>query len=64
MCVSYINGANVAGVTLQGTLMNHSQNVASVAKQLNESNLLSMLPADDNPGLPFILGEAIQHAHV
>lgn len=50
---SYISGATVPGVTLQGTLMNHSSTVASVAKQLNESSLLSTL----HPDIPFIMGE-------
>ena len=45
------------GVTLQGTLMNHSSNIASVAKLLNSSRLLAALPYDKNPNLPFILGE-------
>ena len=54
---NYINGATQPGVTLQGTLMNHTSTVASVAKQLNESHLLSALPANLNPQLPFILGE-------
>src|SRR5436189_288350 len=47
----------VLGLTLQGTLMNHSSTVASIAKQLNESRLLSNLPDRLNPDLPFILGE-------
>lgn len=37
--------------------MNHSANVASIAKQLNESRLLAALPSNLNPGLPFIMGE-------
>ena len=37
--------------------MNHSNTVASIALQLNESRLLRALPNDLNPGLPFILGE-------
>ena len=37
--------------------MNHSSNVASIALQLNESRLLSGLPYNINPDLPFILGE-------
>lgn len=48
---SYIGGANQPGVTLQGTLMNHSSTVASANKFLNVSNLLA--PYD----VPFILGE-------
>lgn len=48
---NYIGGATQPGVTLQGTLMNHSSTVASISHQLNESNLLSSY------GLPFILGE-------
>ncbi|OQO13070.1 hypothetical protein B0A48_02534 [Cryoendolithus antarcticus] len=54
---NYISGATVPGVTLQGTLMNHTSTVASIAKQLNESRLLAALPHDLNPDLPFILGE-------
>jgi hypothetical protein len=53
---NYISGANVAGVTLQNTLMNHSSTVASVAKQLNSSHLISALPS--TPKIPFILGES------
>ena len=56
-CDSYINGATEPGVTLQGTLMNHSANVASIKLQLNESRLLAALPYRLNPNLPFILGE-------
>jgi hypothetical protein len=37
--------------------MNHSSNIASVSKLLNESNLLAALPSNKNPNLPFILGE-------
>lgn len=48
---SYIGGATQPGVTLAGTLMNHTMTVASIAKQLNESNLLA------NYSIPFILGE-------
>lgn len=48
---NYINGATVPGVTLQGTLMNHSNTVASISHQLNESSLLA------NYDIPFILGE-------
>jgi hypothetical protein len=54
---SYISGATVPGVTLQGTLMNHTSNIASIAKQLNESRLLAALPENLEPNLPFILGE-------
>lgn len=54
---NYINGATAPGVTLQGTLMNHSNTIASVALQLNESAHLARLPSNLDPGLPFILGE-------
>lgn len=54
---SYISGAESPGVTLQGTLMNHSSTVASVAKQLNESRLLAGLSDSLEPNLPFIMGE-------
>jgi len=48
---NYIGGATQPGVTLQGTLMNHTSTVLSVAKHLNESQLLAYT------GLPYILGE-------
>lgn len=48
---NYIGGATQPGVTLQGTLMNHSSTVASISHQLNESSLLAY------NGIPFILGE-------
>ena len=54
---NYISGANVLGVTLQGTLMNHTSTVQSIAKQLNSSQYLAALPDDLQPNLPFILGE-------
>jgi hypothetical protein len=54
---NYISGANVPGVTLQGTLMNHSSTVQSIAKQLNSSSYLAALSDDLQPNLPFILGE-------
>ncbi|KAK5737465.1 hypothetical protein LTR17_006693 [Elasticomyces elasticus] len=54
---NYISGAAVLGVTLQGTLMNHTSNVVSIAKQLNESRLLAELPDSLEPSLPFIMGE-------
>jgi len=37
--------------------MNHSSNIASISKQLNESRLLAALPYDLEPDLPFIMGE-------
>ena len=49
---NYIGGATQPGVTLQGTLMNHSSTVASIAHQVNESALLA-----PNYSQPFILGE-------
>lgn len=45
------------GVTLQGTLMNHTSTVSSIAKQLNSSRLIAELPDSLQPDLPFILGE-------
>ncbi|KAK3077111.1 hypothetical protein LTS18_011190, partial [Coniosporium uncinatum] len=48
---NYINGAEIPGVTLQGTLMNHTNTVASIAKQLALRNALSSYE------IPFILGE-------
>ncbi|KAF2725705.1 glycoside hydrolase family 79 protein [Polychaeton citri CBS 116435] len=60
---NYISGAEVPGVTLQHTLMNHTANIASIAKQLNESHLLQAEPDDTvppgpyNSRTPFIMGE-------
>ncbi|KAI7593471.1 glycoside hydrolase family 79 protein, partial [Hortaea werneckii] len=54
---NYISGAEVPGVTLQGTLMNHTSNVVSIQKQLNESRHLAALPDRLEPDLPFVLGE-------
>ncbi|KAL9109934.1 MAG: hypothetical protein Q9227_005457 [Pyrenula ochraceoflavens] len=48
---NYIGGATQPGVTLQGTLMNHTSTVTSANKFLNVSNILRPY------GLPFILGE-------
>jgi hypothetical protein len=53
----YIGGAKVPGVTLQGILMNHSNTVQSITKQLNSSRYLAALSGDLQPNLPFILGE-------
>lgn len=49
---NYIGGATQPGVTLQGTLMNHTSTVLSVNKHLNESTLLRKYT-----DLPYILGE-------
>ncbi|KAN0092480.1 glycoside hydrolase family 79 protein [Hyaloscypha variabilis] len=48
---NYIGGATQPGVTLQGTLMNHTSTVHSISSQVNESNYLAYT------GIPFILGE-------
>ncbi|MCJ1330096.1 hypothetical protein MMC10_006778 [Thelotrema lepadinum] len=48
---NYISGATSPGVTLQGTLMNHTSTVSSISSQLTEMSSLS------NYSLPFILGE-------
>ncbi|EME80325.1 glycoside hydrolase family 79 protein [Pseudocercospora fijiensis CIRAD86] len=50
---NYISGAKVPGVTLQGTLMNHTSTITSIAKHINSSNLIHAL----HPELPYILGE-------
>jgi hypothetical protein len=47
---NYITGATSPGVTLQGTLMNHSTTAASLDKQSAAAQSLSNIPA------PFILG--------
>lgn len=49
---NYISGAEVLGVTLQGTLMNHTSTVLSVNKHLNESRYLQPYTK-----LGYILGE-------
>lgn len=48
---NYISGATVPGVTLQGTLMNHTRTVQSVSNQVALMKNLSQYH------LPFILGE-------
>lgn len=48
---SYIGGATQPGVTLQGTLMNHTKTVQSISAQTNLSSHLAYT------GIPFILGE-------
>ncbi|KIV90003.1 hypothetical protein PV10_07353 [Exophiala mesophila] len=50
---NYINGATAPGVTLQGTLMNHTSTVISVDKHIDEIRQ----PAIADSGLPYILGE-------
>ncbi|KEF59123.1 uncharacterized protein A1O9_03967 [Exophiala aquamarina CBS 119918] len=50
---NYIGGATQPGVTLQGTLMNHSSTAASVKKHLNESRIL----LSQGVTQPYILGE-------
>lgn len=54
---NYISGADVPGVTLQHTLMNHTANVASVAQHLNETRHLRALDDSLWPNLPYIMGE-------
>jgi hypothetical protein len=48
---SYISGATSPGVTLQGTLMNHTETVNSISSQLSLASALA------NYSIPFILGE-------
>lgn len=47
---NYISGAESPGVTLQGTLMNHTRTALSVAAHTAEN-------ANIKPGIPYILGE-------
>ncbi|CZT18183.1 uncharacterized protein RCC_04023 [Ramularia collo-cygni] len=54
---NYVSGAPVPGVTLQGTLMNHTSSVVSINKQLDIARQLANLPEEMNADLPFILGE-------
>ncbi|KAI1408954.1 glycoside hydrolase family 79 protein [Hypoxylon sp. FL1857] len=49
---NYISGAESPGVTLQGTLMNHSSTVRSIAAHLSENSSLPL-----GAGTPYILGE-------
>ncbi|KAK7914657.1 Beta-glucuronidase [Apiospora marii] len=48
---NYISGAATPGVTLQGTLMNHTRTTLSVEAHVDEYNAI-------NPGVPHIIGEA------
>ncbi|OCK80416.1 glycoside hydrolase family 79 protein [Lepidopterella palustris CBS 459.81] len=50
---NYIGSATQPGITLQGTLMNHTSTVTSVSKQNAEANAL----ATAGMTIPFILGE-------
>lgn len=50
---NYISGAKTPGVTLQGTLMNHSRTMQSVDEHIAEYN--SVFP--DGDGVPLIFGE-------
>ncbi|KAH7355002.1 hypothetical protein BKA65DRAFT_475472 [Rhexocercosporidium sp. MPI-PUGE-AT-0058] len=52
----YQGTATALGITLQGTLMNHTKTIASVGFLTNVSNVLHHLPNWD-PSLPFIVGE-------
>lgn len=47
---SYISGATSLGVTLQGTLMNHTRTKQSIDAHVSEYNAIS-------PGIPHIFGE-------
>ncbi|XXH05629.1 hypothetical protein Hte_012064 [Hypoxylon texense] len=47
---NYISGAESLGVTLQGTLMNHTRTALSVGAHVSEN-------ATIRPGVPYILGE-------
>ncbi|KAK9777465.1 hypothetical protein SCAR479_05858 [Seiridium cardinale] len=47
---NYISGATSLGVTLQGTLMNHTRTKQSVDTHVSEYNTI-------NPGIPHIFGE-------
>ncbi|KAF2653774.1 glycoside hydrolase family 79 protein [Lophiostoma macrostomum CBS 122681] len=54
---NYMGVSTALGITLQGTLMNHSNVIANVDKQVNESRRISGLSDELNPNVPFILGE-------
>ncbi|KAI1399198.1 glycoside hydrolase family 79 protein [Hypoxylon fuscum] len=47
---NYISGAESLGVTLQGTLMNHTNTALSAAAHVAENRTIT-------PGIPYILGE-------
>ncbi|KAI2472542.1 glycoside hydrolase family 79 protein [Annulohypoxylon bovei var. microspora] len=47
---NYISGAETLGVTLQGTLLNHTRTALSISQHTSENTAI-------NPGMPYILGE-------
>ncbi|CAD0109587.1 unnamed protein product [Aureobasidium uvarum] len=53
---NYMGVSTAAGITLQGTLMNHTNVVAKAAEQLNVSANIAAL-GTKAPKVPFILGE-------
>ncbi|KAK8851504.1 glycoside hydrolase family 79 protein [Apiospora arundinis] len=50
---NYISGANTPGVTLQGTLMNHTRTRLSIEEHVDEYNAIN-----PGAGVPHIMGEA------
>ncbi|WPH02262.1 glycoside hydrolase family 79 protein [Acrodontium crateriforme] len=54
---NYIDGADSPGVTLQGTLMNHLSNRASINVHIDAKRKLAALAHTQNPNLPYILSE-------
>jgi len=55
-CYSYQAVATAPGITLKGTLMNHTATINSVNTIVNQSRILHSKPTYSS-GLPFILGE-------
>ncbi|KAI0882169.1 glycoside hydrolase family 79 protein [Annulohypoxylon maeteangense] len=47
---NYISGVETLGVTLQGTLLNHTRTLLSLSQHTSENRAI-------NPGIPYILGE-------
>ncbi|KAI4717358.1 hypothetical protein E4T48_06437 [Aureobasidium sp. EXF-10727] len=54
---NYMGVSTAAGITLQGTLMNHTNVIAKAAAQLNVAANITALGPDKAPKVPFILGE-------
>jgi hypothetical protein len=54
---NYMGVSTSPGITLQGTLMNHSNVIDKAAAQLNVSRSIKGLGKSLDPNVPFILGE-------
>lgn len=54
---NYMGVSTFPGITLQGTLMNHTNVIAKAEAQVNVSRNIAALGGDLAPKVPFILGE-------